>query len=60
MKKISKVGTIAVLQEAEELVVNEVKRLRASGQYANKKMVATNAIYDSLGSPQIHRGVTNV
>jgi len=44
-----KSGTIAVLPEAKKMLVAEVKRLRGLNQYANEKMLATNAIYAFLG-----------
>ena len=49
MKMKSKVGTIAVSEKAERLVIEEVARLNARGIPANKKSVASFVIVNSLG-----------
>jgi len=45
----NKCNTISVMPAAKKMLVAEVKRLRDLNQYANEKMLATNAIYAFLG-----------
>jgi len=49
VKVKSKIGTIAVSEKAELLVIKEVARLNACGIPANKKSVASSIIVNSLG-----------
>ncbi|MDR2580064.1 MAG: hypothetical protein LBC85_03615 [Fibromonadaceae bacterium] len=44
----SKIGTIAVSERAERLIIEEVARLNARGIPANKKSVASSIIVNSL------------
>jgi hypothetical protein len=62
IKVKSKVGTIAVSEEAERLVIEEVARLNIRGIPANKKSVTSSVIVNSLGSTNgksTAQGLTN-